>query len=122
MSDENNSKSEMGAKHQIPDGATHFVKGNDEERDHFIEVDEVGNVLRIYCPDYPCIGWDSDIDPFPMPIRAIPVSALQENEELRGRLKAMGEILKGIEAGSEGFTKVQEKAMLTVLKSYLPSN
>ena len=61
-------------KYEIPEGATHFIESNEEEMDHFVIADEVGNVAKVYCPDYPNLGWDSEIEPSDLPVRALPIA------------------------------------------------
>ena len=75
---------------EIPKSVTHFMYESDEHRAHFLQVDETGNVFAEFVPSVNYIGWDFDIEPYPLPVNAIPVSAYceinrlaEENKRLR---------------------------------------
>ena len=81
---------------EIPKSATHFMYESDEYRAHFLQVDEAGNVFAVFVPSVNYIGWDFDIEPYPLPVNAIPVSAyceinrlVEENKRLRGFLESL---------------------------------
>lgn len=93
---------------KVPEGATHFVDETDDFRAHFIQVDEAANVLAEFVPSVNYIGWDFDIEPYPMLADSIPVSAYkelttlrQQNAEVRDKLttitKQRDELLKCLE-------------------------
>ena len=68
---------------KVPEGATHFVNETDDFRAHFIQVDDAANVLAEFVPSVNYIGWDFDIEPYPMLADSIPVSAYKELTTLR---------------------------------------
>lgn len=74
---------------KVPQGATHFVSETDDFRAHFIQVDDAGNVLAELVPSVHYIGWDFDIDPYPMLTDSIPVSAYKELTTLRQQNSAL---------------------------------
>jgi hypothetical protein len=88
---------------KTPQSATHFIEENDEYRAHFIQTDEVGSVFAEFVPSVNYIGWDFDIEPYPMPVNAIPVSACrelatlrQQNAELFSKIELNTKILNAI--------------------------
>ncbi len=70
-------------EYEIPEGATHFIQGDEDNRDHFVVADKVGNVCRIYCPDYPGIGWDSYIEKETLSTSALPIASYIEINALK---------------------------------------
>lgn len=84
---------------EIPKSATHFMYESDEYRAHFLQVDEAGNVFAEFVPSVNYIGWDFDIELYPLPVNAIPVSAyceinrlVEENKRLRGFVEEVAEL------------------------------
>lgn len=81
---------------EIPKSVTHFMYESDEHRAHFLQVDEVGNVFAEFVPSVNYIGWDFDIEPYPLPVNAIPVSAYCEINRLAEENKRLREGLKSV--------------------------
>lgn len=113
---------------KVPEGATHFVNETDDFRAHFIQVDDATNVLAEFVPSVNYIGWDFDIEPYPMLADSIPVSAYkelttlrQQNAEVRDKLttitKQRDELVALLDsAGKELYMLINEVNKLRMMQ------
>ena len=101
---------------KIPESATHFVSESNEYRAHFLQVDEAGNVFAEFVPSVGYIGWDFDIEPYPISVDAIPVSAHREISRLIEENKRLREVVVYL-SRSKQYSEVDSHYRLDALVS-----
>ncbi len=99
----------------IPNGATHFMQSTDEDRDHFVISDEVGNVSAIFCPDYAFLGWDSDIEIEPISVNAIPLpyykAIIDKDAQIKKLTEALDDMVRNFDYHCDRLDSAQNSSL-----------